>query len=577
MTSMSLTPGPWQRRIDSRLSGWQEARFAERLWAKDPTLWSERPVAQISDRLGWLDLPETALAVLADVASLAREVADEGTRRIVLLGMGGSSLAPEVFHETFGSAPGYPELIVLDSTHPDAVRAASSRVDVARALFVVSSKSGTTLETLSFYRHFWERASREIVGADVVGGSAPGRRFVAITDPGTPLERLARERAFRRVVSAPVDIGGRYSALSAFGIAPAALIGADTRRLLDAARAMAAACGPSLQASSNPGLALGAALAELSAAGRDKLTFVTSPALDSFPAWIEQLIAESTGKGGRGIVPVTGESLAAPDTYGADRVFASIALLDEDDAVREGRLAALEAAGHPIIRFRLDERTELGGEMFRWEIATAAAGAAMRIDPFDQPDVELAKDLARQAMKAGAGGRLAAGGRAGSGAGGGAGAAGSAGASDIVRASDAAELGRTASAWLSSARPGDFAAIQAYLAPSPGAAAALESIRLALRDRLRIATTVGYGPRFLHSTGQLHKGGPNSALVLQIIDEPREDLAVPETDFSFGALIRAQAAGDAQALAQRGRRVLRVGVGADVAAGLARIRSTVSQ
>jgi transaldolase/glucose-6-phosphate isomerase len=550
--------GACAARVAARLAAWEDEGFARRLWAKDTTLWSAEPVPELADRLGWLALHETARDALPAIEVLAREASAERRRHVVLLGMGGSSLAPEVFQRTFGAAPGHPKLVVLDSTHPDAVRAVASHVDPATALFLVSSKSGTTLETLSYFRFFWSAAGRAL--AD------PGRRFVAITDPGTPLERLARERGFRAVLAAPPDVGGRYSALTAFGLAPAALIGADAGGLLERAGRMAAACGPGARAAGNPGLALGAALGELALAGRDKLTFVAPGPLEALPIWLEQLIAESLGKSGTGIVPIADEPLGEPGVYGDDRAFAALSIAGDAGAGGDTRLAALAAAGHPVLQFHLDDSLDLGAEMLRWEIATAAAGVVLKVHPFDQPDVEMAKALAREAMKgkdgaadaARAGARGAAGGEA-------------AGVDDPIDAADAAALARAASAWLASARPGDYVAIQAYVAPTPAALARLGALRVALRDRLRLATTLGLGPRFLHSTGQLHKGGPSGALVLQIVDAPREDLAVPESDFTFGALIGAQAQGDAQALARRGRRVLRVNAGDDATAGIARI------
>jgi transaldolase/glucose-6-phosphate isomerase len=454
--------------------------------------------------------------------------------------MGGSSLAPEVFQRTFGNSSGYPELMVLDSTHPAAVRAVEARLDLARSLFIVSSKSGTTTEMLSFYQYFWRQVAH--------GTQAPGRQFIAITDPGTPLGALARERAFRRVFLAPPDVGGRYSALTVFGLVPAALIGVDVRGLLDRARRMAEACGSVVASHENPGLSLGAALGQFALAGCDKVTFVVSPSLDALPAWLEQLIAESTGKDGRGIVPVAEEVLAGPEVYSNDRVFVHLRLGGQKQSDANANLAAAENAGHPVIRIQLAEKLDLGQEFFRWEVAVAAAGAVLGIHPFNQPDVELAKQLARKAMaKKGSEQKDAA---------------------QTISVAQPAELRKAVSSWLGNARPGDYIALQAYLAPSPETTGRLQDLRHRLRERPRLATTLGYGPRFLHSTGQLHKGGQNTGLFLQLVDEPTSDLPVPETDYTFGALIQAQALGDYQALKQRGRRVLRVQLGGDTARGL---------
>ncbi len=534
-------------RGDRRLRAWQEAGFSRRLWSKDSTLWSSIPVPEITDRLGWLSLPETMAGHLDDLTAFGGEVKAAGMRHVALLGMGGSSLAPEVFQRTFGNASGYPALIVLDSTHPAAVRAVESQIDLRRTLFLVSSKSGTTTETLSLFRHFWQRLGRV--------SAKPGDHFVAITDPETPLVRLARERAFRRVFLAPPDVGGRYSAVTVFGLVPAMLVGVDVRRLLDRARQMAAACGPGVPEPDNPGLILGAALGEQALGGRDKVTLIVSPSLDALPSWIEQLIAESTGKDGKGIVPVVDEPAAQPDQYGTDRLFVYLRLEGDDTRDLDAKVGALEASGHPVIRIHVAEKADLGQEYFRWEVAVAAAGAALGIHPFNQPDVQLAKELAQQAMAQGSG--------SGSGPGRG----------DAVELSAARPeaMARALREWTAQVRPGDYIGLQAYLAPTGQTTAALQQIRSTLRDRLRVATTLGYGPRFLHSTGQLHKGGPNTGVFLQIVDEPLDDLAVPETNYTFGALIAAQALGDLRAMRQRGRRVLRVNLDRDVGAGLSRV------
>ncbi len=549
--------------VDARLGAWDAARFAERLWRKDPTLWSEKPLPELIDRLGWLALPETMEGALDDLERFAAEARAEGIRHVALLGMGGSSLAPEVFQRVLGNAAGFPALSVIDSTHPDAVRDALAAIDARRALFVVSSKSGTTLETLSFFRAAWAALGREGGGEGESAGAAPGRRVVAITDPGTPLAALAAERGFRRVFAGPHDVGGRYSALSVFGLVPAALIGADVRGLLARARAMAAACGGAAAAADNPGLALGAALGELALRGRDKVTFLTSPAVDAFPAWLEQLIAESLGKDGKGIVPVADEPPAPTEAYSRDRVFVAIWLGGEGARDLDDRVALLAAAGHPVITTRLTEPVDLGAEIVRWEIAVAAAGAALGVHPFDQPDVERAKALARSAMTEGAAGAKSAG------------AGADADVERPVSAADHAALHAAIGAWIARARPGDYVALHAYVAPTIETRRALDRVRAALLERARLATTLGFGPRFLHSTGQLHKGGPNAGLFLQIVDEPREDFAVPEADFTFGALVRAQATGDFRALREGGRRVLRVSVGGDAPRGLAILEEAI--
>jgi len=532
-----LSLGEYLPAVDARLRAWQKEAAVARLWAKDHTLWSPEPVPEIADRLGWLSLPEAMRPEVPGLLGFAREVAADGIAHVVLLGMGGSSLAPEVFARSFGSRPGHPELIVLDSTHPGAIRAVDRRIDPTAALFLVSSKSGTTIEPLSFLHHFWSRVS--------AATPDPGRHFAAITDPGTPLADLACERGFRRTFAAPPDVGGRFSALSHFGLVPAALIGADVEALLDRASEMAAACRR--PPADNPGFLLGAALGELARAGRDKATFLTSPSLAAFPSWAEQLLAESTGKDGMGIVPVADESAGPPEAYGPDRCFVYLAHAGDADSARAAAVDALEAAGQPVLRIPLNDLGGLAGEMFRAEVAVAMASSVLGIHPFNQPDVQSAKELAARAMGGAAGGAPL----------------------PAVDAGDRPALTAALRELLGEARPGDYFAIQAFIEPTVEAAAGLQRLRLAVRDRLRLATTLGFGPRFLHSTGQLHKGGPNTGLFLQVVDDPAPDLPVPQTDYTFGRLVAAQADGDFRALAARGRRVLRMNLGTDPAAGLA--------
>ncbi len=541
LPQQALALGPYQDRVENRLVTWKDANFARRLWAKDYTLWADQP-DEITNRLGWLHLPETMRDQAAEFQLFAERIRSEGIRHVVLLGMGGSSLAPQVFQRTFGNARGYPKLSLLDSTHPDAVRHLSESIDIHKTFFLVSSKSGTTLETLSLLRYFWSK-SRE-----------NGSRFAAITDPNTPLERLAKERGFRHVFRATPDVGGRYSALTAFGLVPAALIGLDLPFLLDRARRMSETSAFGVAEKDNPSLTLGAALGELALAERDKVTFFTTRSLGVFPIWLEQLIAESTGKSGKGIIPVADEPPGPPEIYGKDRCFVQFQLTDETNELGSS-MAALWAAGHPVVRIRLQDKFDLGQEIFRWEIAVAGAGAILGIHPFNQPDVELAKELARQAMSGGASSASV--------------------DEEVVETTRKAKLSPALSGWLAQVRPGDYIAIQAYVAPSPDIENAVREIRVMLRDRFKIATTFGYGPRFLHSTGQLHKGGPNTVLALQLLDEPAEDLAVPETGYTFKALIHAQALGDYRALKERQRRVLRVNLGTDPLRGMEWLKNLI--
>lgn len=554
--------GEHQAAVDARVRAWTEADVLRRVWDKDGTVWvpdlvEAAQTPELGDRLGWLTLPEAMRPHLDELAAFAAEIRREGFTDVVLLGMGGSSLAPEVFQTIFGNAPGYPKLTVLDSTAPGSVRRVEAGLDLAKTLFLVSSKSGGTIETLSFYKYFYEAVSQV--------SSEPGRHFVALTDPGSKLEAIARDQGFRRTFSTPPEVGGRYSALTYFGLVPAALIGVNLPGVLDSALAMARTCQNSREAGPNPALALGAALGELAAAGRDKVTFVISPTFAPFGAWVEQLIAESTGKRGTGILPVVGEDLAPPDRYGDDRLFVYLRLASPRDgrANREldRQVAALEAAGQPVIRVDLGQPEAIGGEFFRWEMAVALAGSVLGINPFDQPNVESAKVKARELMAAYVeGGRLPADKPA-----------LTAGGVAVYGGPGGDSLAERLAAFTAQAGPGDYLALMAYVTPSPEVDAALQALRLHFRDTLKIATTVGYGPRFLHSTGQLHKGDGNHGLCLQITADAAEEVSIPGEPYSFGVLIAAQASGDWQALAENGRRCLRLHFKKEVAAGLRKL------
>jgi len=503
--------------VAQRLVELERADVPKRIWGRDPTVWKPDPgTPEISDRLGWLTVGEMMAQQVQPLAAFAEEIRREFDR-VVLCGMGGSSLAPEVLWRTFGRRTGYPALAVLDSTDPRAVTAALAGGDLERTLFLVSSKSGTTQETDCLYRYFWERA----------GGR--GAQFVAITDPDTPLARLAGDRGFRRTFLNPKDIGGRYSALSYFGLVPAALIGIDVGQLLHRAHRMAEACAAWVPARQNPAAWLGAILAEAALAGRNKATFVLAPGIGGFGLWVEQLIAESTGKEGKGILPVAEEPLGPPDVYGPDRLFVALTLAGEggaDDGT-EARLHALTAAGHPVVRLALEDRYDLGQEFFRWEFATAVAGAILGINGFDQPNVAESKQNTKDVL---------------------------AGKQPPAPPATAAELDR----FLAAVRPGDYLALMAYLPPTPQNDRRLGAIRARLRDRLKVATTLGYGPRFLHSTGQLHKGGLPVGHFLQITERPDRDVTIPGMPYTFGQLEAAQAEGDLRALRGRGRPAVRI-------------------
>ncbi|TAM56329.1 bifunctional transaldolase/phosoglucose isomerase [bacterium] len=560
---------------DQALSRLGENRFDQRLWAHDATLWSNQPahVKIIENALGWLDAPQALLEHVADLQSFAAEVKAAGLTDAVVLGMGGSSLAPDVFRLTFGERPGAPRLHVLDSSDPGQIATLEGRLDLERTLFFVSSKSGTTIEPNAFFRYFYERVQK------AVGSQRAAKHFVAITDPGTPLEREAREGNFLRCFTNMADIGGRYSALSFFGMAPAAAAGYDVKALLEAGNAGAAAAASSVPEDHSPGARLGAIIGGLAKAGRDKLTLVAPPAAAAFGYWLEQLLAESTGKNGTGIVPIEGEPLGDPHAYGNDRLFVAVAdglpgdppagAVPRPTIEREAdsKLQALEAAGQPVVRLCMPALDELGQWMYLWEVATAAAGSLLGIDAFDQPNVQESKDntnalLATYKEK------------------------GSFGAAAPAReygdglavyplsgspALAAADLTQTLAALFGLLRPGDYLALNAFLPMTQSNVEALRDLRVLVRDRYRVATTVGFGPRFLHSTGQLHKGGPNTIVVLQLTAEHGTDRSIPGMGITFGTLIHAQALGDFLALDGRKRRGARMHLGTDPARGLERL------
>jgi transaldolase/glucose-6-phosphate isomerase len=541
----TYTLGEYQEKVKNRLKIWRDIDFSRRLWSKDPTLWFEKTVPEITDRLGWLTLPEMMQDQVEDLVSFAEEIKSEGMRNVVLLGMGGSSLAPDVFQNIFGNKNGYPKLIVLDSTHPLTLKSVEDKIDLSKTLFLVSSKSGTTIETLSLFKYFWKKIQ--------VISKNSGQHFVAITDHGTPLMTLAEDRGFRRIFTAPSDIGGRYSALTVFGLVPAALIGLNICKILDQAWMMSESCAFCMLPDEAPGLELGATLGELTESGRDKVTFLTSPSLTRFPIWLEQLIAESTGKDGKGIIPVANEPAFGTEFYEKDRLFVFIFIEKDDNQELEKLYQDINDAGHPTVRINMTEKMNLGQEIFCWEKAIASAGAILGIHPFNQPNVELAKQLARQEMEKSKDNKQF--------------------KEDIETCSieNTDKLLESFKKWVGQVQAGDYVVIQAYLQYDQEITEVLQKIRLQLTKRFRVATTSGFGPRFLHSTGQLHKGGPNTCLILQLIDEPAEQLEIPETEYTFNSLIQAQALGDYNALKQLNRRVLRINLKKDPIRGLSQI------
>ena len=543
------TPG-YNSQVAATYKELEKAEFPARLWHKDPTLWKKEPAHQeiIKKALGWLAVPELMSERAADLAAFANEIRSAGFRDIVLLGMGGSSMSPELFAKTFPSPPDYPKLRVLDSTVPETIRALERNIDITRTLFVVSSKSGGTIETLSLYKEFFERVRAK-------SSNPPGSHFVAITDPGSRLEAIAGEHKFRRRFLNPPDIGGRESALSYFGLVPAALIGIDIATLLDRAIRMTHSSAGCLRVDENIGASLGGALGALQRAGRDKLTFIVSPAIGAFGLWVEQLIAESTGKEGVGIIPICDEPLVEPKCYSKDRAFAYLRLSNGADAQQDAAFEAIKRAGFPTVLIAVDDRIDLGEEFMRWEIAAATVGSILKIDPFDEPNIQESKDNTNRLL------------------------AEFERSHQLPASSPIAEKGKLAiycegaacaafkngrdfrgliRDFLNLARPGDYLATMAYVSPNPTVDKEIAAIRKGVVERYAIATTFGYGPRFLHSTGQLHKGGPNKGLFLQITQDHREALPIPGESYDFAQLNQAQYLGDFQSLEAHGRRVIRV-------------------
>jgi transaldolase/glucose-6-phosphate isomerase len=555
--------------VAARLEAWARDGGTRRLWDGDASLWTGSDEASW---LGWIGIVESQRDDLGPLLRLRTEVTREGFGHAVVLGMGGSSLCPEVLKETFGRLPGHPELLVLDSTDPAQVKTFEDRVGLSRTLFIVSSKSGSTLEPNIFKAYFFERV-RQAVGPD-----AAGSRFVAVTDPGSSLEAQARAERFRHVFHGVKAIGGRYSALSNFGMVPAAVMGLDVERLLEGAAGMLNACAPTALAAQNPGLVLGTILGVAAQRGMDKLTLVASPGIRDLGAWLEQLVAESTGKQGKGIIPVDRERLAAPGAYSSDRVFAYLRLDSAPDSAQDVAVAALQEAALPVVTIRVATIEDLAQEFVRWEVATAIAGAVMGINPFDQPDVEASKLATRSLTTAyEASGSLPAEAPFFE-ADGVALFADPANAAALEAAVGAARtLAGYLRAHLERLGAGDYLALLAYLPMTADHEAALQRTRHRVRDGKRVATCLGFGPRFLHSTGQAYKGGPNSGVFLQLTCHDARDLEVPGSKYTFGVVKAAQARGDFQVLAERRRRALRVHLGANVAAGLATLDAAIAK
>ena len=558
-------PDKLESDVHASLQDWKKGGKAKRLWLKDASLWTG---ADEGKWLGWLDITERQIESVDALTEIAADIKKAAFKDALLLGMGGSSLCPEVLRLTFGKASGYPELHVLDSTDPAQIKSIEESVDLASTICIVSSKSGSTLEPNIYKQYFFDRVKSKVSEKEV------GNRFIAITDPGSKMQRVAEKDKFRKIFMGVPSIGGRYSALSNFGMVPAAMMGIDVLKFLKNTQEMVEACGADTDVSANPGVILGTILGIAANQGRDKITIITSPGIFDLGAWLEQLLAESTGKSGKGIIPVDRERLAKPDAYGTDRVFAYLRLESDPDGDQSAEVEALAEAGNPVVRIVLPDIYNLGQEFFRWEIATAVAGALIGINAFNQPDVEASKAETRKlTTEYESSGKLPAESPFFTGD----------GAKLYADVKNVAELkgGGTLTGFLkkhlSRIGSGDYFAVLGYITMNEAHEEALEAIRLAVRDNKKVATALGFGPRFLHSTGQAYKGGPNSGVFLQITCDDAVDILVPGQKYTFGVVKAAQARGDFAVLAERGRRALRVHLGKDVAAGLATLTNAVHE
>jgi transaldolase / glucose-6-phosphate isomerase len=558
-------PGSLAGAVAASLDEWKKNNKVARLWQKDASLWTG---ADESNWLGWLTITEEQLAHIEVFKQIAQEVKKSRFKHALLLGMGGSSLCPEVLRMTFGKVKGFPELHVLDSTDPAQIKAIEAKLDLKSTICIVSSKSGSTLEPNIYKQYFFERVKA------AVGEKEAGNRFIAITDPGSKMQQVAEADKFRRIFMGVPSIGGRYSAVSNFGMIPGAIMGLDIAKFLKNTEEMVEACGASSPADSNPGVILGNILGVAANHGRDKITIIASPGIHDLGAWLEQLIAESTGKAGKGIIPVDRERLARPAVYGNDRVFAYLRLASKPDKRQDSAVAALEKAGHPVVRINLSNTYSLGQEFFRWEIATAVAGSIIGINAFNQPDVEASKIETRKLTSEyettgklpaevpffEAGGIQL-----------------FADEKNVAAVHGGLNIAAVLKTHLSRIKPGDYFGVLGYIPMNAKNEKALQTIRHVVRDKKKVATVLGFGPRFLHSTGQAYKGGPNSGVFLQITCDDAKDLPVPGQKYTFGIVKAAQARGDFAVLAERGRRALRVHLGKQLDRGLAALTKAVQK
>jgi len=564
MNMTEVLPGPLAQSVETAIHNTEQSHALKRIWSKDASLWKSDEAAQklISNSLGWLTVPDEMLAVVEELNEFSAEIRNQGFQYVMVCGMGGSSLCPEVLARTFGRQEGYPELLVLDSTDPDTIADLAARVDIQRCLFVIASKSGTTTEPNVFYKFWYDRLSRV--------SKNPGDNFVAITDPGSPMVDVATELKFKSIFLNQADIGGRYSALSYFGMVPAALMGIDIKNLLERAKTAEQQSSAVMPASTNSALKLGLIMGESARVGRNKITFVLDDKISALGLWIEQLIAESTGKEGKGILPVAGEPLGTPDSYGTDRLFVSISV-GEGSPAHSSRLESLAAAGHPVVYRKLTDLYDLGGEFYTWEFATAFAGWSIGINPFDQPNVQESKDATKhllqvfkdqgqlpQQKKLVADQSLTL-----------------YVEEDGGATISSGSVSQAISGLIHSIKPNDYIAFLVYTEETARITEALAAIRTDILAVTRCATTIGFGPRFLHSTGQLHKGGPDTGVFFQITADDQIDFPVPGEPYSLSVLKQAQALGDFQSLAKHGRRAMRVDLGKQIEEGLQSLREEI--
>ena len=564
MNRMQSVLGRFESRVNAAINDAERAEVVKRIWKKDAALWKDDEASQkiIRNALGWLTVPDEMLGVADELTEFAQLIRSRGFQTVMVCGMGGSSLCPEVLAKTFGRRPDFPELLVLDSTDPDVLATLLDRIELEKCLFIIASKSGTTTEPNTFYKFWYDQLSKRV--------DEPGKHFIAITDPGSPLVETADELKFQRTFLNQADIGGRYSALSYFGIVPAVLMGIDIRKFLDRAKEAEQSCSSVMPSSKNSALELGMVIGECANAGRDKLTLVIDDKIATLGLWIEQLVAESTGKEGKGVLPVAGEPLGSVDKYNNDRLFVSVSV-GEPSAETKSKLGALAEDGHPVVYRQLNDIYDLSAEFFMWEFATACAGWRVGINPFDQPNVQESKDatkelletfvrhgqlpeqhrlVAEDAIAVYAETKI-----------------------DWLPTTSTLDLVRT---FLSSLKPGDYIALLDYVEETDTIETEIQQIRLTLRDATKCATTTGYGPRFLHSTGQLHKGGPPTGVFFQITANDKTDFAVPGEPYTFSILKAAQALGDFRSLSTRGRRAIRVDLGNDTIRGLKRLRELIA-